>query len=208
MLDVNPEDFSASQAARLDEQLMVRFFYKEVQNKLESAAQGRPIFKEKEYIEIRIAGQRDPQACRPATHADKARFPRHYDAFKKRMEVPTEGTPLTEWPLITRSRAEELSFLNAKTVEQVANMGDTQVSQLMGGFTLREQAQKWLEHAGEMAVQEEKHALLERIDQLEAMVASLTPQPAVADRAPETTSADEVATEPTAAKKTSRRRKR
>ena len=200
MLDINPEDFKTSQAARLDEQLMVRFFYKEVQNKLESAAQGRPIFKEKEYIEIRIAGQRDPQACRPATHADKSRFPRHYEAFQKRMESPTEGTPLSEWTLITRSRAEELSFLNVKTVEQIAGMGDNQLSGIMGGYSLREQAQKWLDHAGDVRIEEEKQDLLDRIAALEAKLAD-KPQAevveiieTVAEKAPEKT--------------TSRRRKR
>jgi len=200
MLDINPEDFKTSQAARLDEQLMVRFFYKEVQNKLESAAQGRPIFKEKEYIEIRIAGQRDPQACRPATHADKSRFPRHYEAFQKRMESPTEGTPLSEWTLITRSRAEELSFLNVKTVEQIAGMGDNQLSGIMGGYSLREQAQKWIDHAGDVRIEEEKQDLLDRIASLEAKLADkpkaevVEITETVAEKAPEKT--------------TSRRRKR
>jgi len=200
MLDINPEDFKTSQAARLDEQLMVRFFYKEVQNKLESAAQGRPIFKEKEYIEIRIAGQRDPQACRPATHADKSRFPRHYEAFQKRMESPTEGTPLSEWTLITRSRAEELSFLNVKTVEQIAGMGDNQLSGIMGGYSLREQAQKWIDHAGDVRIEEEKQDLLDRIAALEAKLAD-KPQAEVVE-------ITETVAEKAPEKTTSRRRKR
>ena len=200
MLDINPEDFKTSQAARLDEQLMVRFFYKEVQNKLESAAQGRPIFKEKEYIEIRIAGQRDPQACRPATHADKSRFPRHYEAFQKRMESPTEGTPLSEWTLITRSRAEELSFLNVKTVEQIAGMGDNQLSGIMGGYSLREQAQKWIDHAGDVRIEEEKQDLLDRIAALEAKLAD-RPQAEVVE-------ITETVAEKAPEKTTSRRRKR
>ena len=65
--EFNHNDFSNT--AEADKALMVRFFYKNVENKMESQAQGRPIFKEKTYIEIRIAGQRDAQACSPCGQA-------------------------------------------------------------------------------------------------------------------------------------------
>ena len=140
--DFNHNDFSNTTEA--DKSLMVKFFYKNVQNKMESQKQGRPIFKEKTYIEIRIAGQRDAQACRPATHSDKQRFAAHFEAFEKRVEPPTEGTPLAEWALITRTQAEELSFLHIKTVEQLATVKDGNMQNFMGGYSLREKAAKWL----------------------------------------------------------------
>jgi hypothetical protein len=65
-------------------------------------------------------------------------------AFEKRVEPPTEGMPLSEWPQITRTQAEELSFMNAKTVEQLASMKDSNLGAIMGGYALREKAQKWL----------------------------------------------------------------
>tara|TARA_R110000796_G_scaffold52744_1_gene124188 strand:- start:4188 stop:4889 length:702 start_codon:yes stop_codon:yes gene_type:complete len=140
--EYNHEVFTNQQEA--DKGLMVRFFYKNVKNKMESENLGRPIFKEKTYIEIRVAGQRDVQACRPATHADKQRFPLHFDAFEKRMEPPTEGMPLSEWTKITRTQAEELSFMNVKTVEQLASMKDSNLQQYMNGYKLRDEAVKWL----------------------------------------------------------------
>lgn len=170
--EFNHNDFSDT--AEADKALMVRFFYKNVQNKLESEAQGRPVFKEKTYIEIRIAGQRDIQACRPITHQDKVRFPRHFEAFEKRMEPPTEGMPLAEWPKITRTQAEELSFMNVKTVEQLAGMKDSNISNFMGGHKLREDAKKWLEHTETLAEDTEKEEMRQTIAELKAAVAALT----------------------------------
>jgi hypothetical protein len=169
--DFNHEDFSNQQEA--DKSLMVRFFYKNVENKMASKTQGRPIFKEKTYIEIRVAGQRDVQACRPATMMDKRRFPAHFEAFEKRMEPPTEGMPLVEWPKITRTQAEELSFKNVKTVEQLASMKDSNLQQFMNGYKLREQAIKWLDVNSEETDEREKAELKQQVADLQAQMAEL-----------------------------------
>jgi hypothetical protein len=170
--EFNHEDFS--DAAEADKSLLVRFFYKNVQNKLESQQLGRPVFKEKTYIEIRVAGQRDVQACRPVTYADKQRFPRHYEAFEKRVEPPTEGMPLIEFPAITRTQAEELSFMNVKTVEQLASMKDANLSKFMNGYKLRDQAVKWLE-SNTLAVDDaEKSELKATVAAMKVQIAQLT----------------------------------
>jgi hypothetical protein len=169
--DFNHEDFTNQREA--DKSLMVRFFYKNVENKMASKTQGRPVFREKTYIEIRVAGQRDVQACRPATHADKMRFPAHLEAFEKRMEPPTEGMPLTEWAKITRSQAEELAFKNVKTVEQLASMKDSNLQQFMNGYKLREQAIKWLETNSEETDDREKAELKQQVADLQSQMAEL-----------------------------------
>lgn len=169
--EFNHNDFSDT--AEADKSLMVRFFYKNVQNKMESQALGRPVFKEKVYIEIRVAGQRDVQACRPATHQDKQRFPRHLEAFEKRVEPPTEGMPLVEWPKITRTQAEELAFSNVKTVEQLAGMKDSNLQKIMGGYGLRDKAVKWLETNDAETEDKEKAELREQVATLTAQMAEL-----------------------------------
>ena len=169
--EFNHEDFTNQSEA--DKSLMVRFFYKNVENKLESQAQGRPVFREKTYIEIRVAGQRDVQACRPVTHADKQRFPRHFEAFEKRMEPPTEGMPLAEWPKITRTQAEELAFMNVKTVEQLASMKDSNLQQFMNGYKLRDQAVKWLDTNSAETEDAEKSELKEQVRILTEQVKNL-----------------------------------
>jgi hypothetical protein len=162
-----------SNTAEADKSLLVRFFEKSVENKLESQAQGRPIFKDKVYIEIRVAGQRDPQACRPVTHADKQRFPDHWSAYEKRTAPPSEGTPLLEWGLIARSQAEELAFLNIKTVEQLAVVIDTNLQNFRGGYELRERAKKWLEKSALETEDTEKQEMRDRIAELEAKIEAL-----------------------------------
>jgi hypothetical protein len=169
--DFNHNDFSNTSEA--DKALMVKFFYKNVQNKMESQKQGRPIYKEKTYIEIRIAGQRDAQACRPVTFKDKQRFPAHFEAFEKRMEPPTEGTPLLEWSLVPRSQAEELAFLHIKTVEQLATVKDSNIQNFMGGYALRDKAKKWLETNDVETEDREKAELKAQIATLQEQVAAM-----------------------------------
>ena len=143
----NHEDFEQAQQEEQDKTLLVKFYYKTVRDPTASAAQGRACFKEREYIDIGIPGTRGAGAVRPATPRDKKRFARHYQAFKQRVELPLEGTPLSEWPPISRSQAEELSFANVKTVEQLAAMSDVIASQMMGGQLFKDKASKWLEQA-------------------------------------------------------------
>lgn len=169
--DFNHNDFSNTSEA--DKNLLVKMFTKEVQNTLESEAQGRAIFKEKTYIEIRIAGQRDAQACRPITHADKQRFPAHWEAYQKRVEPPTEGTPLSQWAVISRIQAEELAFINVKTVEQLSTVADTNIQNFKGGYGLREKAVKWLENAGIEADKRDKVEMRDEIEELKAQIAKL-----------------------------------
>lgn len=169
--DFNHNDFSNTSEA--DKNLLVKMFTKEVQNKLESQAKGRAIFKEKTYIEIRIAGQRDAQACRPITHADKQRFPAHWEAYQKRVEPPTEGTPLSEWAVISRTQAEELAFINVKTVEQLSTVTDTNIQNFKGGYGLREKAVKWLENTEIEADKRDKAEMRDEIEELKAQIAKL-----------------------------------
>ena len=174
--EFNHNDFADT--AEADKSLMVKFFYKERPDSAKSEELGRPVFKEVAYIELRVAGQRDVQACRPATVADKQRFPRHFDAFERRVEAPTEGMPLSEWPQITRTQAEELAFLNVKTVEQMATVKDSNISNMMGGYGLREKAQKWLEVNDKQSVDREKEELRGQVAELQAQMRQLLEQKA------------------------------
>lgn len=147
-----------------DKNLLVRFFMHPRKDKEASEKEGRPIYKDVEHIDIKIVGNRNAGACRPATEMDRRRFPDHYRAFKDRTSAPEDmGTPLTEWPPCSRSMAEELAFFNVKTVEQLAVMADSQVGQFRGLFSMKEKAKKWLE-----AVEKEKPIsdLQKQLDQL------------------------------------------
>lgn len=142
--------FEDAQQAKADEQLLVKFEMVAKQDAAKSLEEGRAVFKDVEYVYIQVPGSRNGVA-RPARPDDKLRFARHYEAFKKRVDVPLEGTPLAEWPLMTRSLVEELAYLGIKTVEALANLSDTHVSQKMGLGNMKRQAQEWLEYADQDA---------------------------------------------------------
>ena len=145
--EYDPSDFEQGRQTKQDETLLVKFYLKTIQDKAASEEAGRPIYKEREYIDIRIPGTRGAGAARPASLRDKKRFERHYQAFKQRIELPLEGTPLSEWPMVSRSLSEELAFVGVKTVEQMANMADGNASQMMGGQNLKAKAIEWLARA-------------------------------------------------------------
>ena len=145
--DFDYRDFQTSEA---DKSLLVKFFVKPREDKAASALEGRPIFRDTEYIDIKIPGNRGSGACRPATEQDKNRFPEHYAKFKQRVtDEMEEGTPLSEWAPMSRSTAEELAFFHVKTVEQLANMADVQVAKFKGLFELQAKAKSWLKNAQE-----------------------------------------------------------
>jgi len=178
-----------------DETLLVKFFNKPKENKAKTLEEGRPIFDDVVYVDIRVAGSRNGHVCRPARQGDMQRFPRHYAAFKNREEIPLEGTPLSEWSLVTRSQVEELSFFNVKTVEQLAEMSDGNAQGFMGLNTLRQKAKDWVIKAKEAApairlteelrVRDEENAKLKaQLAELAEKVEALSTAPAETARKP------------------------
>ena len=172
--DFDHHAFEQNAQSEEDKKLLVKFFMQPRPDKLATVKEGRPIFKDVEYVDIKIPGDRTGGACRPATYQDKIRFSDHYRMFKARIEVPLEGTPLGEWPLITRSLVEELAFHNVKTVEHLAGMADVNIAKFMGLGTLKAKAVTWLETASEESkvhkLQDELAERDERIAALEAKV--------------------------------------
>ena len=164
--DFNHEDFEQGNQNRADQSLLVRFFHK-TRKKKDQVAGAVPEFEEVVYVEIRIAGHRDPQACRPATPADINRFPRHHEAFMKRVEMPEEGFPLVEWPLMNRTMVEELSFMSIKTVEQLANLNDSALN-FQGASTFKRKAVEWLEERNSNSALASENAELKTVLETQA----------------------------------------
>jgi len=182
MLDtagLDPTDFDPRNQHSADEKLLVKFFHSPRLDKAATAEAGRNIFKDVEHISIHSPGKKDGVA-RPATPRDKERFPRHYQAFKNRMEMPEEGTLLSEVSFLTRRQVEELAFFNVKTVEQLISVSDTNAQKFMGINALKETAKKWLEHSEKVSEVDKLAAQLnerdEKILALEAKMEELMAQ--------------------------------
>ena len=142
-----------------DAALVVEFYYKPIQNIFKTSKGGRPIFEDVIYIKIDVPGVKDMQVDRPARSDDQKRFPRQYQHFVNKTQGDSReiGTPLTEWPILTRSQAEEFRALKFYTIESIANASDLNISALgmMGGMAphmLREKARAFLQAAKDTAL--------------------------------------------------------
>lgn len=100
----------------------VKMFMDLVEDQMASEKEGRPIFKEIPTISVQWPG--GDETCRRIEDRDKEEFPEKYAAFIAGREAPIEGTALTQWPIITRSAAEELKYFKIYTVEQLATITD------------------------------------------------------------------------------------
>lgn len=140
--------------------MVVTFRNHVIPDEIASKAQGRPIFKDVEVCDIRLAGQKamytfpahepDPNATREAgdTVTYAMNYNEQYRAFKANEVQPDGGTPLSEAPFLSEGKRRELKAMNVKTVETLAAIDGTPLKQLgMGGRELKMQAQAYLEKA-------------------------------------------------------------
>jgi len=156
--DLDPRDFESREAA--DKSVYVKFYTKPVQDEAESVKEGRPIYKEREYVEIRTPGQQNNVIQRPVTDMDRQRFRLAYRQFKDGIEDQLVGTPLTEVGWMTRSQVEELHHMRVRTVEHLAELNDSVCGAHAGLYKLKQKAQQVIEEGKKnapFAVLQEQH---------------------------------------------------
>lgn len=164
-----------------DENLFVRFYIHAHPNQIKTREAGRPIYEDREYVQIIQPGNKENIVIRPARDMDKQRFPKQYAAFKNKEGDYVEGTPLNMWPAMSPSQIEELKYYHIHTVEQIANLSDEKCQGMMGMVTLKNRARAYLEAAGISAEGEKLSARLDAMEnenkllkkQLEAVTAKL-----------------------------------
>jgi hypothetical protein len=160
-----------------DEKLYIVFHKKTVQNWPESRRQQRPIFKEVDYVRIHIPGDRFNVQDIKVTPPVASRFKEKYQRWLKTQDNDhVDGTPLEQWPGVTRSQVEELKHFHVRTVEQLAQMADSLGQQYMGFFQLREAARKFLDDAtSNDTLKKENDVLKQQIAALAARMDALAP---------------------------------
>ncbi len=168
-----------------DAALWVKFFPKSVQNNFRSAKEGRPCFDEKVFVSIIAPGDQNNKVERPVTESDKQRFPKQWANFQNGQNEKVEGTPIEEWPAITRAQADELKYLGIRSIEQLVAASDSQMQKLMGGASLKMKATAFLKTAKDSAegqrLVEANQALQSQIDALKAQIAALGSNPVKTD---------------------------
>lgn len=147
-----------------DGKLHVRFFTKPIIDPDASQKSGRPIYRDRDMVEIMAPGNKHNIVVRPTRDSDRMRFSRQYQQFKSGVEQIT-GTPLALAPFLLPSQVEELAYFKIRTIEQLADLSDGIASNMMGGYRLKQQAREWL------AKQSSNESLMQRIAALEAQLA-------------------------------------
>jgi len=139
-----PEDFRQGKG---DEHLLVVFRLDIIKDEEKSVTEGRPIFRDVDWIKIYIPGDKTTVIDHPAYESDRLRFPQQYARYKQGLKEEEQqvGTPLKEWPLVTRSQVEELKFFNLHMVEQIADVADSVKLKVPGLVSLSQQARIWLD---------------------------------------------------------------
>ena len=154
-----------------DDRLGVIFYIRTVEDKERTLEEGRKCFKEREFVKIMIPGDRNPAVDRAVQRTnslptdDVLRFPKQYARFKQQAEQAAhDGTPLSLWPQMPSSLAEELKFINIFTVEQLADLADTYVGKVPMGHKWKQKAAEFVQAMKDGAVVNRLNAELEERD--------------------------------------------
>lgn len=127
-----------------DKGLLVEFVEDAIHQEYESNQAGRAIYKQLAFLSIIYPGDKSKRTYRPATQADKNRFPLQWAAFEKGEKAVENGTPITQWNYLSKSQALELKHMGFWTVELIANATDQAIANLIGGNMIREQAKTFI----------------------------------------------------------------
>lgn len=160
--------------------VFVTIYSDAVELKAESEKAGRPIFQDIPHIRITIPGDTNNIIERKLTEQDKQKYPRAWAEFQRGESQGVVGTPLEQWPQITRAQVKESKYFECHTVEQLAGLTDSHCQKMGMGFRdLREKAKAYLNVAESSAAATAQAAENERLRQemaeLRAMIAEKKP---------------------------------
>ena len=155
-----------------DARLAVTFYKRSVKQEDESIAAGRPIFKEFDFVRICVPGDSLTEIDTYAQESHKSRFPRQWMHYQNQVGSQEQiiGTPIEQWPLVSRSQADELRGIKFRTVEDVANCSDQQLQRIgmiagMSPHSFREKAKSFLNLASDSAEVAQREAELQALRQ-------------------------------------------
>ena len=142
-----------------DSRLQVRFYKRPVQQEAETLEAGRPIYKEFDFVHICVAGDTLTEIDTYVLNSHKVRFPIQWANYQNRVGANDQevvGTPVSEWPLVSKSQAEELRALKFHTVESIAGASDQQLQRMgmaagMSPYAFRDKAKSYLNLASDSA---------------------------------------------------------
>jgi len=163
------------------EGLNVGFFTDAELQPIPSEKEGRPIYKEVEFVSVIPAGDAKTIMCQRVDERHKARWPEIYKKFKSGIADTQQGTPLKEWAAVSASVVRELEHYHVYTVEQLAELSDEAIMFLGRGMRelvtkAKAMIAKASNDAGTLALAAENQRLKDQIAALEAQTAETNRQ--------------------------------
>jgi hypothetical protein len=153
-----------------DARLAVQFYKKSVKQDIASDEAGRPIFKEFDFVRIMIPGDNLTEIDTYAQESHKQRFPRQWAHYQNQVVNHEDivGTPIDQWPQVTRSQADELRGLKFHTVESIADCSDQQLQRIgmvagMSPYNFRLKAKAFLNLANDSAEVAQREAEMQAL---------------------------------------------
>ena len=142
----------------------VQFGMHPVRDDAESLKQGRPIFKDREFVRIVVPGDKTSSIHTPVTDRERRQYAQQYQAWKAGQDQDAaSGTLLSMVPFITRAQAEELAYFKCRTAEQLAAMPDSAAQNFPGIQKLKQAAKDYLTAAaGNAPLEKMRSELAER----------------------------------------------
>jgi hypothetical protein len=144
-----------------DDKLHVKFFMRPRIDIAKSEEANRPIYKDVPHIEIMIPGDKNNVVLAEVWEQHIRRFPRHWEQFQAGIKNQVIGTPLKAAPFLTESHIEELAYFKIVTIEQLANLADSNMT-FMGAREMQQAARRYLDKVSG------NEALMARVEALEA----------------------------------------
>ena len=170
-----------SDVQNADSRLAVQFYKKSMKQEDASNEAGRPIFKEFDFVRIMIPGDNLTEIDTYAQESHKQRFPRQWAHYQNQVAGHEDivGTPLDQWPQVTRSQAEELRGLKFYTVEAIADCSDQQLQRIgmvagMSPHNFRLKAKAFLNLANDSAEVAQRESELQALKEENAKIKAET----------------------------------
>lgn len=163
----------------------IMFERRAVEDRAESIAQGRYVAKDVDFVLITPHGSKD-QIERVVSewfeHNEQEvaqgrldlnwhrKYQEAYENWVSGKEVPLEGTPIINWPLLSPAQVRALQDLKILTVEVLANANEEAIRRLgMGGRNLVAKAKEFIAQTERGKSVEQVVALEEKVRALELM---------------------------------------
>jgi hypothetical protein len=157
--------------------LHVQFSLRPEKDEEKSLKEGRPIYVEKQWIDIKIPGDKDNDISREVRPGDKEQHPLQWAAFVNKKEQPIEGTLLEQLPFLSKAQVLEFNGIGIRTAEQFRDMSDAIGMKIMGYHGIKRSITAFLDSAAGGAAAQKLAAELEKrdneISMLKAMVETL-----------------------------------